>query len=196
MSQREKNDLPAAIVPNVDSELMAVGYTSVEGTQLPSLTLSSEKNYSDLVIRDNIIQLTAVFGTVYTPQNGPCATLLSARKRILVAGVTVGAIMRVCAGSSVTTWRCAARAPICCIHIIVENMSGVLAVYSIACVVAGAERSSAVPVEVLSKSEGCCYENDKLAWVEHDCKWIRKMDFAVLQRWGEWWGREPLLKCS
>jgi hypothetical protein len=74
---------------------MAVGYTSVEVAQLPSLTLSSERNFSNLVIQDNIIQLTAVLGTVYTPQNSACSPLSGARKRILVARVTEGHIVRV-----------------------------------------------------------------------------------------------------
>ena len=39
-----ENDLRAAIVPNNDIELMAIGYTSVKVTQLPSFTLSSERN--------------------------------------------------------------------------------------------------------------------------------------------------------
>ena len=87
-----ENDLRAAIVLNKDTEQMVVGQTSVEVTQLPSLTLSSEsseRNYSNL---DNIIQLTAVLGSVYAPQNGTCATLSGARKRKLVAGVTEVAI--------------------------------------------------------------------------------------------------------
>ena len=97
-----ENDLRAGIVSHQGSEHMAIGYTFVEVSQLPSLTLSSERNYSKLVIQDNIIQLTGGLGTVYTPQNGACAPLSGARKRILVAGVTEGRIVRVSAGSSVT----------------------------------------------------------------------------------------------
>ena len=81
---------------------MAIGYTFVEVSQLPSLTLSSERNYSSLVIQDNIIQLIGGLGTVYTPQNGTCAPLSGARKRILVAGITGVPIARVGAGSSIT----------------------------------------------------------------------------------------------
>ena len=97
-------DLRATKVFDDDTELMAIGYTSVKVIQLPLFTLSSERNYSNLVIQDNTIQLTGGLGTVYTPQNGACASLKGARKRILVAGVTEGRIVRVgaSAGSSVT----------------------------------------------------------------------------------------------
>ena len=98
-----ENDLRAAIIPNDDIELMAIGYTFVEVTQLPSLTLSRERGYSNLIMQDNFIRLTAVLATVNTPQNGTCASLSGARKRILVAGVSEGSIMCVRAGSSVTT---------------------------------------------------------------------------------------------
>ena len=74
-------NLRAAIISEDDSEPMAIGYTVVKVIQLPLFTLSSERNYSNLVIQDNIIQLTGGLGTVYTPQNGTCAPLSGARKR-------------------------------------------------------------------------------------------------------------------
>ena len=95
------------------------------------------KEISNLVIQGNIIQLTGVLGTGYTPQNGACAPLSGARKRILVAGVTEGTIGRVCAGSWVTTCGIAARSSISDIAVIVEQTRRALAVDGKACVVAG-----------------------------------------------------------
>ena len=55
-------DLRAAIISEDDSKPMAIGYTVVKVIQLPLFTLSSERNYSNLVIQDNIIQLTRLRG--------------------------------------------------------------------------------------------------------------------------------------
>ena len=46
-----EKDLRATKVFDDDTELMAIGYTSVKVIQLPLFTLSSERNYSNLVIQ-------------------------------------------------------------------------------------------------------------------------------------------------